>query len=143
MMGSISFLISFIPGLLPLHLYKPVLISKSQSNKAVLHYSLGCILPSCHTYPSYPLLYLFPSPSFSAFASSSSPSQREFRVITLPQSPVLFQNFLKVFFARLMITGLNTYIVIHFIFVDFLMSVSQAIHLQEMTLQKLAVPREN
>lgn len=73
MMGSISFLISFIPWLLPLHLYKPVLISKSQSNKAVLHYSLGGILPSCHTYPSYSLLYLFPSPSFSAFASSSSP----------------------------------------------------------------------
>lgn len=42
-----------------------------------------------------------------------------------------------------MITVLNTYIVIHFVLVDFLMSVSQAIHLSEMTLQKPAVPREN
>lgn len=119
-MASISFLVSFIPRLLPFHLYKPVLISKSQSNKAILHYSLGCILPSCHTYPSYPLLHLFLSPSFSAFASSSSPLPEGIQGHYLTsKSCTVPKNFLKVFLARLMITVLNTLCICWFPHVSF------------------------
>lgn len=119
-MASISFLISFIPRLLPPHLHRPVLIPNNQSNKIILHHSSGCTLPPHHTClhalssASSHHLPFFPLPPL------PHSFQREFTVIALPQSPTLL---------TLAITMLNTPFMICFAFTDFLMPMSQAIYL--------------
>lgn len=63
MMASISFLVSFIPRLLPPHLHKADIISKSQSNEAVLHSSLSVyfllITYTPQAFSPLPITFLF------------------------------------------------------------------------------------
>lgn len=63
MKASISFLVSFIPTLLPPHLHKADIISKSQRSEAVLHSSLGvCFLLityTPHAFSPLPITFLF------------------------------------------------------------------------------------
>lgn len=140
-MASISFLVSFISSLFPPHLQKPVLISKSQSSKAVLHYLLGGSLPPCHTCPPCPLCPLRPSPPFSPSAFSSSALPEGTRGYFSSSESYTLPSTLSEWILSWDGDERAKYILtICFAFADFLTPMSQANGLSEKTLQNPAAP---